>query len=228
MIPKPVAAPLGLLLSGGLDSSILLGHLLRQGHGVQPFFVRSHLRWETEELHAIRQFLEALPAPQVQRLVVLEMPLGDLYQDHWSVTGQNVPDATSEDRAVYLPGRNALLCLKPALWCQMHGLESLMLGVLASNPFADATPEFFADLEATLGHGPGPHVKLLRPLAGLSKLEVMRLGEGLPLEFTFSCIAPVAGQHCGRCNKCAERRHAFQLVGRRDPTRYAAPVEARA
>ena len=34
----------------------------------------------------------------------------------------------------------------------------------------------------------------------------MALGRGLPLELTFSCIAPVAGQHCGRCNKCAERR----------------------
>ena len=40
----------GLLLSGGLDSSILLGHLLGKGRRVQPFYVRSHLLWEEAEL----------------------------------------------------------------------------------------------------------------------------------------------------------------------------------
>lgn len=227
MTPTAPPPPIGLLLSGGLDSSILLGHLVRQGHRVQPFYVRSHLFWEEEELRSVRQYVQALHTPQVEPLVVLELPLLDLYGDHWSVRGQDVPGAASEDGAVYLPGRNALLCLKTALWCQMHGLETLMLGVLAANPFADATPAFFADLEATLSHGPSPAVKLVRPLAGLTKLEVMRLGRGLPLEWTFSCLAPVAGQHCGRCNKCAERATAFRLSGSPDPTDYAAAVEVR-
>jgi len=38
---------------------------------------------------------------------------------------------------------------------------------------------------------------------------------------TFSCIAPVDGLHCGRCNKCAERAAAFRLTGTDDPTPYA-------
>jgi 7-cyano-7-deazaguanine synthase len=49
----------------------------------------------------------------------------------------------------------------------------------------------------------------------------MRLGRGLPLEQTFSCIRPERDLHCGRCNKCAERRHAFAEADMADPTRYA-------
>jgi 7-cyano-7-deazaguanine synthase len=47
------------------------------------------------------------------------------------------------------------------------------------------------------------------------------VGDGLPLELTFSCLRPVGGLHCGRCNKCAERRRGFAEAGLPDPTQYA-------
>jgi len=52
---------------------------------------------------------------------------------------------------------------------------------------------------------------------------VLELGRGLALEHTFSCISPVGDDHCGRCNKCAERRRAFTALGIEDLTSYAAP-----
>jgi 7-cyano-7-deazaguanine synthase len=61
-------------------------------------------------------------------------------------------------------------------------------------------------------------VRILRPYAGLDKTEVMRRGRGLPLGLTFSCLRPAHGRHCGRCNKCRERREAFADAGLRDPT----------
>jgi 7-cyano-7-deazaguanine synthase len=224
-MPQDVSpATIALLLSGGLDSSILLGHLLDEGHRVQPFYVRSQLAWEEEELRAAKRFVAALASPRVEDLVVLEMPLGDVYGDHWSLTGHGVPDAASPDAAVYLPGRNALLLIKAALWCQLHGIGQLALAVLRSNPFRDATPEFFADLEAALGRATGSPIQFLRPLADLGKRQVMELGRRLPLDLTFCCIAPVGGLHCGRCNKCAERIDAFRQIGRKDLTQYAQAV----
>jgi 7-cyano-7-deazaguanine synthase len=38
---------------------------------------------------------------------------------------------------------------------------------------------------------------------------------------TFSCLAPQGRRHCGRCNKCAERKRAFRQAGIPDPTKYA-------
>jgi 7-cyano-7-deazaguanine synthase len=219
---RPAGSTIGLLFSGGLDSSILLVHLLGQGHRVRPIYIHSGLVWQYEEFRAATRFLAAVAAPRLDKLVTLELPLADIYDGHWSVSGCDVPAAGTPDEAVYLPGRNPLLLIKARLWCQMNGVGRLALGCLSSNPFADATDDFFREFESLLDRAASGRVELVRPLATLDKRATMALGRDCPLALTFSCLAPRAGQHCGECNKCAERQAAFQLVGLTDPTRYAA------
>ncbi len=213
-----------LLLSGGLDSAVLLAHLLGQGQRVQPLFVRCGLVWEGAELAAIQRLLEALGCDNLLPLVVLQQPVEDLYGPHWSLTGQGVPDAATPDEAMYLPGRNLLLVTKAALWCQLHGVGRLALGVLGPNPFADASEAFFQALQRAVELGGGRTVELLRPFGSLTKDQVLQLADGVPLELTFSCAAPQGELHCGRCNKCHERREVFRRLGRADPTVYAVPA----
>jgi 7-cyano-7-deazaguanine synthase len=222
MIPFVPPSPHGVavLVSSGLDSAILVGELTREGVLVHPLYARHGLAWETEELRHLRRFLDAIHAPPLQPLHILETPVGDLYGDHWSITGRDVPDARSADEAVYLPGRNVLMLAKAMLWCHLHGVPAVALGTLNSNPFPDATPEFFEAYQGIVNRAIGGSVRVLRPYAGLHKLDVMRRGQGLPLELTFSCIRPKNGIHCGACNKCAERRRAFAEAGMIDGTPY--------
>lgn len=210
----------GLLLSGGLDSSVLAAHLVSQGVPVQPIYVRTGVTWEVCELTAVGRFLAAIHNDFLQPLIINELTLKDLYPDHWSLTGENAPLAGTPDEAVYLPARNALLLIKPAVWCQLHGIQELALAALRSNPFEDASPAFFRNLEAVLKAGCGATLRITRPLAQLTKPQVMRLVPDCPLELTFSCIAPCSGRHCGHCNKCAERKAAFRQAGLPDPTDY--------
>jgi 7-cyano-7-deazaguanine synthase len=212
---------IGLLLSGGMDSGVLLKHLLECHSEVVPFYVRTGCVWQECELRAVESLLQALRRPSLQQLRLLDMPLADLYGNHWSISGNGVPDAATPDRAVFLPGRNPLLLLKPALWCRMHSVTALALATLAANPFDDATPEFFARFETMLEEACGP-LKIVRPFERLTKREVLELGRDLPLELTFSCLSPVGGRHCGRCNKCAERKTSFSHLGVQDPTKYVA------
>src|SRR5262245_35304735 len=123
-MPSNSVSTIGVLVSGGLDSAILVSYLLDQGEQVQPFYVESHLRWQAAELAALREYLKAVDRPELADLVVIELPLEDLYGSHWSPTG-DVPGAATADEAVYLPGRNLLLAIKPALWCQMQGIGRL-------------------------------------------------------------------------------------------------------
>jgi 7-cyano-7-deazaguanine synthase len=221
MVRNHLCERAGLLLSGGLDSTALLCRFLEQGQLVQPFYVWSDVAWADAELRAVRALIKTLASPLLAPLVTLQLPLADLYRTHWSVTGDNVPGADSPDEAVFLPGRNLLLVMKAAVWCQMHGIGELALAPLSSNPFPDATPDFFAAFERTLAlAGPRP-VRLLRPLASMSKSELIRLARAYPLELSFSCIAPAGDRHCGACNKCAERQAAFAAAELRDPTVYA-------
>jgi 7-cyano-7-deazaguanine synthase len=208
------------LISGGLDSAILLGESLRTHAFVQPLYVRCGLYWETAELDHLRRFLAALSSPALQPLHILDMPVCDVYPEHWSLSGQDVPGADTPDEAVFLPGRNVLLLAKAILWCHLHDVAEVVLAPLESNPFPDATPAFFADFEAVVNRAVGGSVKVLQPYLGLHKPEVMRRGAELPLELTFSCIRPIQGRHCGQCNKCAERRKAFRDAELQDRTPY--------
>lgn len=221
MISQANGSTIGVLASGGLDSSILLAQLLRDGRRVQPFYIRTGLYWQRRELPALANYLAAIAAPNLAELVVLDLPLADLYQEHWSVTGRDTPDAESPDEAVFLPGRNALLLVKAAVWCQLNGIGELALAPLGTSPFADADDHFLGDFESALNRGSAGPLQLLRPFGTMTKRQVMELGRGLPLELTFSCIAPADSLHCGRCNKCAERKAAFRDARLPDGTRYA-------
>lgn len=210
------------LASGGADSAVLLAMSALEYPFVYPVYVRCGLAWEETELTWLRRYLEALAEPRVQRLAVLDMPTADLYRDHWSVTGQNVPDADTPDEAVYLPGRNLLLLSKAAVFCALGGIPVIACGQLAANPFPDATPEFFAGMAEVSGRALGLPLKITTPLLKYKKHEVIREGWNLPLQYSFSCMNPVRGLHCGQCNKCFERRTAFKAAGVSDKTEYAA------
>src|SRR5574340_250411 len=96
---QSVPSTVGVMLSGGLDSSILLGQMLRDGRRVRPFYVQSDLVWQAAEAAAMGRFLRKLRESfsQLQPLVVLDMPLAELYDGHWSLTGANPPNAESAD-----------------------------------------------------------------------------------------------------------------------------------
>jgi 7-cyano-7-deazaguanine synthase len=209
------------LMSGGLDSAVLCHHLLEAYDRVVPLYIRCGLRWEVTELEAAKAFLAAINAEGLEDIVVLDEPIRDVYGAHWSTEGEDVPGSESLDEAVYLPGRNLLLTVKASVWCHLRDIGSLALGSLGSNPFPDSSPAFFSDLEAVLSRAMGGSPKLIRPFDQVHKKDVVLRGKGLPLHLTFSCIHPLDGLHCGRCNKCAERRKGFLDAGVPDLTNYA-------
>jgi 7-cyano-7-deazaguanine synthase len=216
--PKDAVA---VLMSGGLDSAALAVELCGEYERVSPIYQRTGLAWESAELAALKRFLDAVQRASLGSLTVLDTPAGDVYGDHWSITGRGVPGATTPDDAVYLPGRNLLLLVKPAIWCARHGIGVLALGPLQSNPFPDSTPEFYAALQEALSRGLAHPIEIVRPFADLSKTEVIWRARDLPLELTLSCMQPRDGQHCGMCNKCAERQNGFRDAGVVDRTVYA-------
>jgi 7-cyano-7-deazaguanine synthase len=209
------------LASGGLDSAVLVAELARRGASVQPIYVRFGLAWEAAEEAHSRRFLASLPVPQPAPLVALDVPIAAVYGRHWSLSGEAVPDEATDDDAVYLPGRNLLLLSLPSVWCAVHGVGTIALGTLKGNPFPDATDEFFTQFGALAERAMSHRIAVVTPFADHVKADVIELGRGLALEHTFSCIDPIDGYHCGRCNKCAERRRAFAALDIEDNTTYA-------
>ena len=217
-----MAEELVVLASGGADSSILLVDQAAQGRVVWPVYIRFGLAWEDVEEAHLRRFLDAVSdRSQIRPLSVFELPIVDVYGSHWSVSGADVPDEATPDEAVYLPGRNVLLLAKTTVWCALHGVGTIALGTLRGNPFADSSPAFFSGFAALARTALDHPLEVITPFADMSKSEVLELGRNLPLEHTFSCIAPVSDAHCRTCNKCGERLKAFAAAGIVDQTAYA-------
>jgi len=220
MIESCPGHEIGVLTSGGLDSSVLAGLLAQQGKILHPLYIRAGLLWEDVEIKWLQNFLTNLVHFKIRPLKELVLPVQDLYGLHWSLTGENFPDYDSPDETVYLPGRNLLLLSKAALYCASMKIEYLALGLLKGNPFSDSTLEFLNSFEKSASLALNFPFHLYAPFRCFSKEEIISLGCQLPLELTFSCIHPKEGYHCGSCNKCAERQHAFSTAGVLDRTVY--------
>jgi 7-cyano-7-deazaguanine synthase len=235
------------LLSGGLDSAVLLADEATRGE-VQPIYVSAGLAWEAAERAVVARVLATPPfSRRVRPLVSLSVDMRDVYAaTHWSVEGRP-PTYNTPDEDVYLPGRNIVLLGKAGVYCATAAIDRLVLGTLAHNPFPDATPEFRDAMARALTLGLNHPLRIDAPYANRSKADVIRRGAalGVPLELTLSCMNPPAGSaesaksaesairnpqsaaHCGACSKCRERNDAFVEAGIPDPTTYATTVNLR-
>jgi 7-cyano-7-deazaguanine synthase len=216
------------MLSGGLDSAVLAADEART-YVVHPVYVAGGLAWEEGEQRIIRQLLSRPPFSGadadnvVQPLARLEFSMRDVYPDtHWALTG-TPPAYDTPDEDVYLHGRNIALLSKAAVYAASRRISRIVVAPLAGNPFPDATPRFFAALNAAFTLGLAAPIEIAAPFADLHKEDVVKMGArlGVPFELTLSCMNPSGTTHCGLCSKCRERRDAFQAAGITDPTRYA-------
>lgn len=218
------------LLSGGLDSAVLLAHEAARQF-VWPVYVSVGLAWEALELEMVERLL-AHPglSERVGALSRVSFTMRDVYAPtHWAIRG-TPPAYDTPDEDVYLTGRNLVLLSKAGVVAATKHASRIALGPLAGNPFPDARPAFFRAMAEALSLGLDQPMEVAAPFLEWQKEDVIRRGIslGVPLELTLSCMNPVAGAgvaplHCGQCSKCRERRDAFAALGLGDPAAYAAP-----
>jgi 7-cyano-7-deazaguanine synthase len=221
------------LLSGGLDSAVLLAEEAARDP-VQPIYVSVGLAWEATEREAVARLLAHDAFRLAGALVTLSVDMRDVYAAaHWAVRG-TPPAYHTPDEDVYLPGRNIVLLGKAGVYCAAAHIGRIVLGTLGHNPFPDATPEFRSTMALALSLGLAHDLTVDAPYAALGKAEVVRRGAalGVPLELTMSCMNPQdvvkkgrgvrpLFRHCGACSKCRERHDAFLDAKLPDPTEYA-------
>ena len=162
---------------------------------------------------------------RVRPLVSLGVDMRDVYAaTHWASTGRP-PGVPHARRRRYLPGRNIVLLGKAGVYCAAAGIDRLVIGTLAHNPFPDATPEFRAAMAARALARAGAPARDRRAVSPESaKAEVIRRGAalGVPLELTLSCMNPRLPQ------PSALRHQPFTAVPARSAASATTPSSRRA
>lgn len=203
------------LLSGGIDSATTLAIAQDQGHHVHAltfdYGQRHHI-----ELAAAEQ-IAADRGVADHRTIRL-----DLTQFGGSALTDptiDVPTApTAGIPATYVPARNTIFLAHALAYAEVVGATSIWIGCNADDHtgYPDCRPAYIRAFEtmaqlATAAGAAGQPIRIVAPLLGLTKPEVVAWGRHLNVDYshTWSCYNPTGTRPCGTCDACRLRDDAL-------------------
>ncbi|MGA0353244.1 MAG: peptide-methionine (R)-S-oxide reductase MsrB [Poseidonia sp.] len=234
-------------LSGGMDSTSLLLHLLSKGYEVTAIsfnYGQKHVL-ELERASSLIRYLE-------KHNIVVRHHVADLtsatalFESHLLKSGDEIPRGHYEEdtmKATVVPNRNALFssllygtALSIANTRDSH--VEVVLGVHSGDHaiYPDCRPEFYNALEHAfaLGNWDSDRVSFTLPYLHSDKIGILKDAEvaikDLSLDFddifrrTLTSYQPDAdGRSDGSTGSDVERILAFNAIGRQDPVEYVKP-----
>lgn len=214
-----------LVYSGGLDSTVLLHHLLAEGHEIHCLGID----------YGQRHRRELVSGQAICERLGVEYRVVDLTAIRPLLKGSSLTDSVSLPEGAYnienmkstvVPNRNMILLSLAIAWAASLRADAVAYAAHAGDHplYPDCRPEFAQAMDRAAALCDWNPVRLLRPFIDMGKRDIVRRGAelGVPFELTWSCYQ--GGQrHCGRCGTCRERRDAFARAGIPDPTEYQSP-----
>ena len=216
------------LLSGGMDSAVVLAHLRHEGfdcHALSFDYGQRH----RVELERAAEVAKALGAAS-HRVATIDLRIfgaSALTADIAVPKGRDVEHA-HDIPVTYVPARNTIFLAHALAMAESLGARDLGIGVNAIDysGYPDCRPGFVEAFErlANLATRAGVEaaergerwIRVHTPLLQLTMAGIIRRGRelGVPLDRTVSCYDPGAdGAPCGRCDACLLRERGFREAG---------------
>jgi 7-cyano-7-deazaguanine synthase len=228
------------LLSGGIDSTIMLAKAVKEGREVTAISFDYGQR-NFPEIKAAINIAEHYDVNH--RIIKLD---SNTFDKSSLVHKSSVPKGRTLAQinngtipSTYVPARNTLFLAYAASQAEILEANEIYFGANAADqiPYPDTRPAYLQAFQAVLNlatkqAAEGNPPKLLFPLIKLQKHDIIKLGHELkaPLKLSISCYDPHKdGTHCGCCDACYLRKEGFIAAGVEDPTKYVeggVPLEA--
>ncbi|MDE1879495.1 MAG: 7-cyano-7-deazaguanine synthase QueC [Euryarchaeota archaeon] len=220
------------LLSGGLDSTVLTTMLVR-AYGPENVRALNILYGQRHsEAESMAAELVAGKLGVKLEVIDLESALRAVFDGSGSALvnrGVPVPDGHYEAptmKSTVVPNRNMLML--SVATARAIVLKATVVAYAAHagdhSIYPDCRPEFVTQLRQTIDLCDDSPPMLFAPFLHVSKGAIVTEGVklGAPFHLSYSCYKGGA-RHCGTCGTCTERKQAFALAGVRDPTEYKVP-----
>ena len=215
------------LLSGGIDSTVLLHHLAKTLERTPILSVS----FNYGQKHARELECAAWQAGKAgvaeHRLIDLSF-VADLVKGGTSLVagGNEVPDLRDLDESelsqppTYVPNRNMMLLSTAVAFAEAQGIRDVFYGAQAQDEYGywDCTEAFLDRMNATLALNRRDAVTIHAPFVTSKKSELVTRGLEFGVDFahTWSCYRG-GDAPCGTCPTCVERAKAFLEAGKADP-----------
>lgn len=209
-------------LSGGMDSTVTAAIAAGEAE-LALLHVAYGQRTAARERQAFDEIADFYGVPACRRLVA---EIGYLARiGGSSLTDREMPVPRRGGAGVpttYVPFRNTHVLSIAVSWAEVLGAGRVYLGAVEEDRsgYPDCRRVYFeaAQRLVDLGTRPDTCIRIVTPVIGMSKADIVRKGValGAPLHLTWSCYRRT-DEACGECESCRLRREAFEQAGETDP-----------
>jgi len=220
-----------ILLSGGLDSTILL-HYIAKKICIPEIYCLSFNYGQKHSIELQKAKWQVKQISQVKKHIIIDISFfADLLNNACVLTrgGKPIPNLKDIKKSelsqppTYTPNRNMVLLSLAAAFAEAHNCDVIYYGAQAQDEYGywDCTTEFIKKINAVLCLNRKNKIKILAPFVNLKKADELKIGVELKVNFsqTWSCYKG-GKKHCGECPTCIERKNAFKNINLPDPTDY--------
>lgn len=213
-----------IVLSGGMDSAVLLSHELSKGQRVAALSFDYGSKHNHCELPMAREICLRLG---VEHRVVALPFINELFTSSLLRSGEAVPEGAYDAdsmKSTVVPFRNGILIAIAVGYAESVGAARVLIGSHSGDHhiYPDCRPEFNAAMNKAARLGTGDAVRVDFPFAAMNKREIGDLGRALGVDFVRTWTCYKGGElHCGVCGACGERKFALRHDQGLDPTPYA-------
>lgn len=223
------------LVSGGIDSSVVLGMAAADYDVVVPIHIDYGQQTADIEREMARGQCKNLagvyPNTRIRRTPVIDYEPVFAHFDEGVADESKTFDHLEEDdgrSSGFVPMRNLHLIATAGAIADQRSAESLMIGMHQDDEnemYPDCSPAFVHAANNAVNESlpPDRTIQVEAPLLRKTKKEILKLGEryGVDWRHTYSCYESVDDKKdpepCGECPACLERQEAFKDAGLTDP-----------
>lgn len=212
------------LLSGGMDSAVLLAWATRRYETVYG------LSFDYGSKHAVKELDKAAELARTygaQHHVVKLPMLNEMFSSTLLQSGEDIPEgpyASGNLTSTVVPFRNGIMLSIAIGLAEDREISDVLLASHAGDHpiYPDCTEEFVTAMSAAATAGTYARVRVHSPFGTWTKRDIAEEGRRLGVDFagTWSCYKG-GDMHCGLCATCLERKEALRHDEGLDPTEYA-------
>lgn len=212
-----------ILLSGGLDSGVLLAWSQGRYEKIHGLYFDYGSRHTGREYEKARELASQYGAS----LQKIELPfIHDLFSSSLLKSGEEIPEgpyASGNISSTVVPFRNGIMISIAIGYAENLGISKVLIASHSGDHpiYPDCRQSFTAAMSKAAQEGTFNKVAVLAPFAEYVKKDIADLGRKMGFDFrrTYSCYKGF-DIHCGKCATCIERKAALSYDQGLDPTEY--------